>query len=152
MNLYVSNLDYALTDDELSNAFAQYGTVSSARVVKDRETGRSRGFAFVEMPNDAEAQSALRGMEGASIAGRPVRVVEARPKEDRPSRPPGGGGGGGGARDRGGNSGNRNEGNQSRGGGGNDYRDRDNGGGKKRDWSRDRGNRGGRGGFDEYDG
>lgn len=104
MNLYVSNLSYSLTDDELRSEFAAYGTVTNARVVLDRETGRSRGFGFVEMPNDAEAQTAMRGLEGSNVGGRPIRIVEARPKEDRPQRNPGAGAGAGyqgQARDRG---------------------------------------------------
>ncbi len=86
MNLYVSNLSYNLTDDALSAEFAAFGTVSSARVVKDRESGRSRGFGFVEMPSDAEAQAAINGLNNQNVDGRPMKVVEARPKEDRPQR------------------------------------------------------------------
>lgn len=95
MNLYVSNLAYALTDDELTEAFGTFGAVSSARVVLDRESGRSRGFGFVEMPNDDEARAAIDGMNNASLGGRPLKVVEARPREERPQRPPREGGGGG---------------------------------------------------------
>lgn len=94
MNLYVSNLAYSVTDDELRSEFAAYGTVASCRVVMDRETGRSRGFGFVDMPNDAEAQAAMKSLEGTNLAGRAVKIVEARPKEERPrSGPPAGGGG-----------------------------------------------------------
>ena len=89
MNLYVSNLAYTLTDEELLSEFAAYGTVAHARVVKDRETGRSRGFGFVDMPNDDEARAAMEGLNNAAVAGRPLKVVEARPKEERP-RPAGG--------------------------------------------------------------
>jgi cold-inducible RNA-binding protein len=89
MNLYVSNLTYTLTDEELLNEFAAYGTVTHARVVKDRETGRSRGFGFVDMPNDNEARSAMEGLNNAAVGGRPLKVVEARPKEERPPRPGG---------------------------------------------------------------
>jgi len=89
MNLYVSNLAYTLSDEELQNEFAAYGTVTHARVVKDRETGRSRGFGFVEMPDDSEARAAMEGLNNAAIGGRPMKVVEARPKEERPSRPGG---------------------------------------------------------------
>ena len=89
MNLYVSNLAYTLTDEELQSEFAAYGTVSHARVVKDRETGRSRGFGFVDMPNDDEARAAMEGLNNAAVAGRPLKVVEARPKEERPQRPGG---------------------------------------------------------------
>lgn len=152
MNLYVSNLAYTLTDEELRSEFAAYGTVASARVVLDRETGRSRGFGFVDMPNDAEARSAMQGLEGTNVAGRAMKIVEARPKEARPPRPPGGGGGGGGAPGReqrggGGGGGGRERGRDwddrgGRGGGG--------GGGGRRDWNRDRGGRGG-GGGDDWD-
>ena len=139
MNLYVSNLAYSVTDEELRREFAAYGNVSSARVVLDRETSRSRGFGFVEMPNDAEAQEALRALEGANLGGRPLRVVVARPKEERPpqQRNFGGGGGGGGGGDRGGDRGDRggDRGGDRRGGGGS-------GGGGKKDWNRDRGDRG----------
>lgn len=142
MNLYVSNLAYTLTDEELRSEFAAFGAVSSARVVLDRETNRSRGFGFVEMPNDAEAQAALRGLEGANVAGRPIKVVEARPKEPRPPRPAfgGGGGGGGGGGHAGGGGGGGYAGGS--GGGSRDKGDR----GGKREWSRDRGERGGRAG------
>lgn len=92
MNLYVSNLAYSVTDDELRSEFAAYGDVSSARVVMDRETGRSRGFGFVDMPNDPEAKAAISNLEGTNLAGRALKIVEARPKEDRP-RPQVGGGG-----------------------------------------------------------
>lgn len=86
MNLYVSNLAYTLSDEELQNEFAAYGTVTHARVVKDRETGRSRGFGFVEMPDDSEARAAMEGLNNAAVGGRPMKVVEARPKEERPPR------------------------------------------------------------------
>lgn len=92
MNLYVSNLAYSVSDDELRSEFAAYGNVSSARVVMDRETGRSRGFGFVDMPNDAEAKAAMSSLEGSNLAGRAIKIVEARPKEERP-RPMVGGGG-----------------------------------------------------------
>jgi RNA recognition motif-containing protein len=88
--LYVGNLAYSVRDDELQQAFAQYGTVTSAKVMMDRETGRSKGFGFVEMGSDAEAQAAINGMNGQPLAGRAIVVNEARPREDR-----GGGGGGG---------------------------------------------------------
>ncbi|MCB1275695.1 RNA-binding protein [Prosthecobacter sp.] len=94
MNLYVSNLSYAMTDEELQGEFAAFGNVSSARVVKDRESGRSRGFGFVEMQVESEALTAINALNGKEVGGRPLRVVEARPKEDRPPRQFGGGGGG----------------------------------------------------------
>ncbi len=96
-SIYVGNLSYEATEGELQDAFAQYGEVTSVNIIQDRETGRSRGFAFVEMPNDAEAKEAIENLNLAEIAGRRVTVNEARPKADRPRR---GGGGGGGRRDR----------------------------------------------------
>jgi RNA recognition motif-containing protein len=106
--LYVGNLSYNVRDDDLQQAFAQYGSVSSAKVMMDRDTGRSKGFGFVEMGSDAEAQSAINGMNGQSLDGRAIVVNEARPREERPGgfgggRPGGGGGGfGGGGRSGGG--------------------------------------------------
>ncbi|HKX94503.1 MAG TPA: RNA-binding protein, partial [Methylibium sp.] len=96
--LYVGNLAYSVRDEDLQQAFGQFGTVSSAKVMMDRDTGRSKGFGFVEMGSDAEAQSAIEGMNGQSLAGRAVVVNEARPREERPGgfRGPYGGGGGGG--------------------------------------------------------
>jgi RNA recognition motif-containing protein len=87
MNLYVSNLSYTMTDEELQGEFAAYGNVSSSRVVKDRETGRSRGFGFVEMPAESEALTALNALNGKEVGGRALRVLEARAKEERPPRP-----------------------------------------------------------------
>jgi RNA recognition motif-containing protein len=92
--LYVGNLSYTVRDDSLQQAFAQFGTVTSAKVMMDRDTGRSKGFGFVEMGSDAEAQAAINGMNGQPLEGRAVVVNEARPREDRP----GGFGGGGGSR------------------------------------------------------
>ena len=94
--LYVGNLAYSVRDDSLQQAFSQFGTVTSAKVMMDRETGRSKGFGFVEMSSDAEAQSAISGMNGQALEGRPVVVNEARPREDRPGGYGGGGGGRGG--------------------------------------------------------
>ena len=94
--LYVGNLAYSVRDDSLQQAFAQFGTVTSAKVMMDRETGRSKGFGFVEMGSDAEAQAAINGMNGQAIDGRAVVVNEARPREDRPGGYGGGGGGRGG--------------------------------------------------------
>jgi RNA recognition motif-containing protein len=90
--LYVGNLAYSIRDDDLQQAFAQFGTVASAKVMMDRDTGRSKGFGFVEMGSDAEAQSAINGMNGQALDGRALVVNEARPREERP----GGFGGGGG--------------------------------------------------------
>jgi RNA recognition motif-containing protein len=106
--LYVGNLAYAVRDEDLNQAFGQFGTVTSAKVMMDRDTGRSKGFGFVEMSSDAEAQSAIEGMNGQSLSGRAIVVNEARPREDRPGGfrgPYGGGGGGGGYGNRGGGSG-----------------------------------------------
>lgn len=92
--LYVGNLAYSVRDDDLQQAFAQFGTVSSAKVMMDRDTGRSKGFGFVEMGSDAEAQSAINGMNGQALDGRALVVNEARPREERPGGFGGGGGGG----------------------------------------------------------
>jgi RNA recognition motif-containing protein len=97
--LYVGNLSYNVRDDDLQQAFAQYGTVSSAKVMMDRDTGRSKGFGFVEMGSDPEAQAAINGMNGQALEGRAIVVNEARPREERPGgfgRSGGGGGYGGG--------------------------------------------------------
>ena len=93
--LYVGNLAYSVRDESLQAAFSQFGAVTSAKVMMDRETGRSKGFGFVEMGSDAEAQAAINGMNGQPLEGRPVVVNEARPREDRPGGGYGGGGGGG---------------------------------------------------------
>jgi len=82
--LYVGNLSYNIRDDDLQQAFAQYGTVSSAKVMMDRDTGRSKGFGFVEMGSDPEAQAAINGMNGQALDGRAIVVNEARPREERP--------------------------------------------------------------------
>ena len=106
--LYVGNLAYSVRDDDLQQAFAQFGTVSSAKVMMDRDTGRSKGFGFVEMGSDAEAQSAINGMNGQALDGRALVVNEARPREERPGgfgRGGGGRSGGGGGRSGGGGGG-----------------------------------------------
>jgi len=82
--LYVGNLSYNVRDDDLQQAFAQYGTVSSAKVMMDRDTGRSKGFGFVEMGSDPEAQAAINSMNGQALDGRAIVVNEARPREERP--------------------------------------------------------------------
>ena len=94
--LYVGNLPYSVRDSDLEQAFGQFGAVTSAKVMMERDTGRSKGFGFVEMASDAEAQSAINGMNGQSLGGRSVVVNEARPMEPRPPRSGGGFGGGGG--------------------------------------------------------
>ena len=93
MNIYVSNLSFNIQDEDLKEFFAPYGEVSSAKVINDRETGRSRGFGFVEMSDDAAAQKAITELNEASVDGRTIKVTEAKPKEDRPARSNGGGGG-----------------------------------------------------------
>ncbi|HYP82824.1 RNA-binding protein [Variovorax sp.] len=94
--LYVGNLPYSVRDGDLEQAFGQFGSVTSAKVMMERETGRSKGFGFVEMGSDAEAQAAINGMNGQPLGGRSVVVNEARPMEPRPPRSGGGGYGGGG--------------------------------------------------------
>jgi len=94
--LYVGNLPYSVRDGDLEQAFGAFGAVTSAKVMMERDTGRSKGFGFVEMGSDAEAQAAIEGMNGQSLGGRNVVVNEARPMEARPPRSGGYGGGGGG--------------------------------------------------------
>ncbi|MDM0111752.1 RNA-binding protein [Variovorax sp. J22R133] len=93
--LYVGNLPYSVRDGDLEQAFGQFGAVTSAKVMMERDTGRSKGFGFVEMGSDAEAQAAISGMNGQPLGGRSVVVNEARPMEARPPRSGGFGGGGG---------------------------------------------------------
>jgi cold-inducible RNA-binding protein len=120
MNIYVGNLPFSTNEDELRSTFGEYGEVTSAAVIKDQFTGQSRGFGFVEMPNKDEAEAAINGLNGKDFKGRPLKVNEARPREERgggggggPRRGPGGPGGGGGGDRRGGSGG---------------------GGGQRRDW------------------
>jgi RNA recognition motif-containing protein len=115
--LYVGNLAYSVRDDELQQAFGQFGTVTSAKVMMDRETGRSKGFGFVEMGSDAEAQAAINGLNGQALEGRAVVVNEARPREERPGGYGGRGGGGGGGGGYGGGGGGYGGGGRSGGGG-----------------------------------
>ena len=91
--LYVGNLPYSFRDSDMEQAFSQYGTVSSAKVMMERDTGRSKGFGFVEMSSEAEAKAAIEGMNGQQIGGRGLVVNEARPMESRPPRSGGFGGG-----------------------------------------------------------
>jgi RNA recognition motif-containing protein len=102
MNIYVGNLSYGMTEDALRQAFSAHGTVESARIIKDRDTGQSKGFGFIEMPNQQEAEAAIKELDGADLGGRKLRVNEARPRE---GGGPGGGGGGGGRGPRGGGGG-----------------------------------------------
>jgi cold-inducible RNA-binding protein len=94
--LYVGNLPYSFRDEDMQQAFSQFGNVSSAKVMMERDTGRSKGFGFVEMGSDAEAQAAIKGMNGQNMGGRDLVVNEARPMEARAPRTGGGGGYGGG--------------------------------------------------------
>ena len=87
MNIYVGNLAYSITDDELREAFAAFGEVSRASVIMDRDTGRSKGFGFVEMPDNSQAEAAINELNEKELSGRPIRVNEAKPREDRPRRP-----------------------------------------------------------------
>jgi hypothetical protein len=150
--LYVGNLPYSVRDSDLEQAFGQFGAVTSAKVMMERETGRSKGFGFVEMGSDAEAQAAINGMNGQPLGGRSVVVNEARPMEARPPRSGGYGGGGGGYGGGGGGYGGGGGGGYGGGGGGygggggggGGY-----GGGGGRGGDRnDRGGGGGRGGSD----
>ena len=156
--LYVGNLAYSVRDESLQAAFSQFGSVSSAKVMMDRETGRSKGFGFVEMGSDAEAQSAIEGMNGQSLSGRAIVVNEARPREDRPGGfrgPYGGGGGGtggggyGGGGGRSGGGGGYGGGGGGYGGGGGGYGGggRSGGGGGYGGGGRSGGGGGGRGGY-----
>ncbi|MFQ5582589.1 MAG: RNA recognition motif domain-containing protein [Mariprofundaceae bacterium] len=86
MNIYVGNLSFRSTDEDLGNAFAEFGEVVSAKVITDRETGRSRGFGFVEMANDDEGKAAIEALDGQDLGGRNLKVNEARPREERPRR------------------------------------------------------------------
>ncbi len=133
MKLFVGSLPFATSEEDLKNMFAAHGAVTSAKIIMDRETGRSRGFGFVEMPTDAEAKAAITALNGSSIDGRQIVVNEARPMEKRS----GGGGGGFGGGGRGGGFG----GGGGGGGWGGDRGGRGGGGG-----GRDRGGRGGGGG------
>ncbi len=146
--LYVGNLPYSVRDEDLQQSFGQFGSVTSAKVMMERDTGRSKGFGFVEMGSDAEAQAAINGMNGQPLGGRSVVVNEARPMEARPPRSGGFGGGGGGGYGGGGGGGGYGGGGGGRsGGGGGDggFRSPYGGGGGGR--SGGGGGGGGRGGY-----
>ena len=96
MNIYVSNLSFNVQDEDLREFFTSYGEVSSAKVIMDKMTNRSRGFGFVEMSDNEAAAKAIAELDGATVEGRNIKVMEARPKEDRPARSGGGFGGNGG--------------------------------------------------------
>ena len=83
MNIYVGNLSYGMSEDELRDAFGAFGQVSSVKILMDRETGRSRGFGFVEMPNQSEAETAIAKLNGKDVGGRALRINEARPREQQ---------------------------------------------------------------------
>ena len=139
--LYVGNLPYSVRDSDLEQSFGQFGTVTSAKVMMERDTGRSKGFGFVEMGSDAEALAAVEGMNGAPLGGRSLVVNEARPMEARPPRTGGGGYGGGGGGGYGGGGGGRE-------GGGGGFRSPYGGGGREGGGGgRSGGGGGGRGGF-----
>lgn len=106
-NIFVGNLSFGATEDELRHMFEVHGTVERVSIITDRDTGRSRGFAFVEMPNDEEASRAIAALNGSSLGGRTLNVNEARPREERPQRGGYGGGGGYGGERRGGGGGYR---------------------------------------------
>ena len=145
--LYVGNLAYSVRDDSLQEAFAQFGTVTSAKVMMDRETGRSKGFGFVELGSDAEAQAAINGMNGQALEGRAIVVNEARPREERPGGFGGGGGGrsgGGGGYGGGGGGGYGGGGGAGGGGGRSPY---GGGGGGRSPYGGGGGGGGGRGGY-----
>lgn len=100
MKIYVGNLSFRTTEAELREKFEEFGNVSSAEIIKDRESGRSKGFGFVEMPDDNEANDAINGVNGFTLGERTLTVNEARPREERPRGNRNYGGGGGGGRDR----------------------------------------------------
>jgi hypothetical protein len=142
--LYVGNLPYSVRDSDLEQSFGQFGAVTSAKVMMERDTGRSKGFGFFEMGSDAEALAAIEGMNGAPLGGRSLVVNEARPMEPRPPRTGGGGGYGGGGGGGGGYGGGGREG----GGGGGGFRSPYGGGGRSGGGGGGReGGGGGRGGF-----
>lgn len=103
MNIYVSNLSFNVADEDLNEFFAEYGEVTSAKIIKDKFTGRSRGFGFVEMPNEENAQKAIKELDGATVEGRSISVTVAKPREERSDNRrsfSGGNNGGGGYRNR----------------------------------------------------
>ena len=116
--LYVGNLPYSVRDEDLQQAFGEFGAITSAKVMMERDTGRSKGFGFVEMGSDAEAQAAINAMNGQQFGGRGLVVNEARPMEPRPPRSGGGGGGYGGGGGGGGGGYGGGGGSRSGGGGG----------------------------------
>ena len=145
--LYVGNLAYSVRDESLQQAFGEFGAVTSAKVMMDRETGRSKGFGFVEMSSPAEAQAAMNAMNGQPLEGRAIVVNEARPREERPGGFGGGGaGGGGGGRPYGGGGGGGGYGGGGSSGGGGGGYGGGGGGGRSPYGTGGRGPRGGSGG------
>ena len=140
--LYVGNLPYSVRDNDLEQAFSAFGAVTSAKVMMERDTGRSKGFGFVEMGSDAEAQAAIQGMHGQALGGRAIVVNEARPMEARPPRSGGGGGYGGG-----GGGGGYGGGGYGGGGGGGGRSPYGSGGGGRSPYGGGGGGGGGRGGY-----
>jgi RNA recognition motif-containing protein len=146
--LYVGNLAYSVRDESLMQAFGQFGSVTSAKVMMDRDTGRSKGFGFVEMGTDAEAQAAINGMNGQPVDGRAVVVNEARPREERPGGFGGGRSGGGGGYGGGGGGGYGGGGGGAGGGGGRSpYGGGGGGGGGRSPYGGGGGGGGSRGGY-----
>lgn len=88
MNIYVGNLPYSITEEELKDAFSEFGDVSSVSIIMDKFSGQSKGFAFIEMPKDSEADAAIKGLNEREIKGRNLRVNQAKPREERPPRRP----------------------------------------------------------------
>ncbi len=86
MNIYVGNLSYEITDDEVKDLFSPHGEISSVSIIKDKQSGQSKGFGFVEMPNQAEAEEAIKALNESEVKGRNIKVNQARPKEERPKR------------------------------------------------------------------
>ena len=86
MNIYVGNLSYEITDDEVKDLFSPHGEISSVSIIKDKQSGQSKGFGFIEMPNQAEAEEAIKALNESEVKGRNIKVNTARPKEERPKR------------------------------------------------------------------
>lgn len=88
MNLYVGNLSYGVTEDELKELFAEFGEIASINIIKDKFSGQSKGFGFIEMPDNAEADKAIKALNGSELQGRNLKVNQAKPRSDRPQRRP----------------------------------------------------------------
>jgi RNA recognition motif-containing protein len=153
MNIYVGNLSFRTSEDNLNDLFAQFGEVSSCKIIMDKFTGKSKGFAFIEMASDTDGQSAIESLNNQDLDGRPLVVNEARPQEDREKRPFRPGGGGGGGFNRGGSGGGFGGGgggfNRGGGGGGGFNRGGSGGGGSDRSYGGGGGDRSFGGGSDD---